>query len=349
MFYFLIFLKIFVAIYLIGTLSSSFDISASYLSKNLPSGVKGPTINAIASSLPELIISFIFLFYYKDIIGFSSSYATIIGSAAFNISIIPSISLIFFLRSDLFRKIEINKLIILQDSIFNLISIFMLGMIFYFGTISYFTSILLIFVYIIYIYFIFKFRTKLNLYNKEIEIRDYSNLKNILYIKIFSLFNNKINRRNCLFVLIISLTIIGISCYILTISCEELSLKLGIDLYYISFFIAAIASSIPDTFLSIYDAKKGNIDDAYSNAFASNIFDICIGLSLPLFIYTLIYGPLNLFDSEFLYPIFNSLILLFMLTFVISLIYYFGKISLFKVIIVLITYLIFIKYLVSIL
>ena len=168
-------------------------------------------------------------------------------------------------------------------------------------------------------------------------------------IKIFSLFNNKINRRNCLFVLIISLIIIGISCYILTISCEELSLKLGIDLYYISFFIAAIASSIPDTFLSIYDAKKGNIDDAYSNAFASNIFDICIGLSLPLFIYTLIYGPLNLFDSEFLYPIFNSLILLFILTFVISLIYYFGKISLFKVIIVLITYLIFIKYLVSIL
>ena len=40
-----------------------------------------------------------------------------------------------------------------------------------------------------------------------------------------------------------------------------------------SFFIAAVASSIPDTILSFYDAKKGQFDDAFSNAFGSNIFD----------------------------------------------------------------------------
>ena len=37
------------------------------------------------------------------------------------------------------------------------------------------------------------------------------------------------------------------------------------------FFIAAVASSIPDTILSYYDAKKGQFDDAFSNAFGSNI------------------------------------------------------------------------------
>ena len=57
-----------------------------------------------------------------------------------------------------------------------------------------------------------------------------------------------------------------------------------------SFFIAAVASSVPDTILSFYDAKKGQFDDAFSNAFGSNIFDICIGLGLPLFIYTLLNG-----------------------------------------------------------
>ena len=47
--------------YLIWKASESFDIASSYLTRNLNEGIKGPTINAIASSLPELLISFFFL------------------------------------------------------------------------------------------------------------------------------------------------------------------------------------------------------------------------------------------------------------------------------------------------
>ena len=47
--------------------SSVFDLASSYLTKNLAEGIKGPTINAIASSLPELFISSMFLFYFKDL------------------------------------------------------------------------------------------------------------------------------------------------------------------------------------------------------------------------------------------------------------------------------------------
>ena len=54
---------IFFSAYLIWKSSESFDIASSYLTRNLNDGIKGPTINAIASSLPELLISFIFLFY----------------------------------------------------------------------------------------------------------------------------------------------------------------------------------------------------------------------------------------------------------------------------------------------
>ena len=56
--------------YLIWKSSASFDIASSYLTRNLNEGIKGPTINAIASSLPELLISFIFLFYIGDLEGF---------------------------------------------------------------------------------------------------------------------------------------------------------------------------------------------------------------------------------------------------------------------------------------
>jgi Ca2+/Na+ antiporter len=69
-------------------------------------GLKGPTINAAASSLPELLISSMFLFYYKDIIGFSAGYATIIGSSAFNIACIPVISYLFIYYKKIYNDFK---------------------------------------------------------------------------------------------------------------------------------------------------------------------------------------------------------------------------------------------------
>ena len=78
--------------YLIWKASASFDLASSFLTRHLSEGIKGPTVNAIASSLPELLISFFFLFYIGDIQGFSAGFATIIGSSIFNIAIIPTAS-----------------------------------------------------------------------------------------------------------------------------------------------------------------------------------------------------------------------------------------------------------------
>ena len=85
-------IKVLFATYLLWKISSTFDLAANFLTRNIGEGIKGPTINAIASSLPELFISTMFLFYYGDIKGFSASYATIIGSSAFNIAVIPVVS-----------------------------------------------------------------------------------------------------------------------------------------------------------------------------------------------------------------------------------------------------------------
>ncbi len=55
-----IILKIVVATYILWKISSSFDLAANYLTRGIGEGIKGPTVNAIASSLPELFISSMF-------------------------------------------------------------------------------------------------------------------------------------------------------------------------------------------------------------------------------------------------------------------------------------------------
>ena len=103
-------------------------MAANYLTRNIGEGLKGPTVNAVASSLPELMISSLFLFFYKDINGFSAGFATIIGSSAFNIAIIPVIAYIFAFKKNQIKAFKIDKKIVLQDGIFLLISIVLLGL-----------------------------------------------------------------------------------------------------------------------------------------------------------------------------------------------------------------------------
>ena len=120
------------------------------------------------------------------------------------------------------------------------------------------------------------------------------------------------------------------------------------NLFYVSFFIAALASSVPDTILSFYDAKKGQFDDAFSNAFGSNIFDICIGLGLPVFIYTLLNGDIFLnhnlkIGSDLLI---TSLLLLMILSVAIGILFSTGKFNKNKVGITLLLYILFIFFLI---
>ena len=63
-----------------------------------------------------------------------------------------------------------------------------------------------------------------------------------------------------------------------------------IPLIFVAVVLSAAATSVPDTIISVKDAKKGNFDDAVSNALGSNIFDIAFALGLPVMMYNLIYG-----------------------------------------------------------
>ncbi len=64
--------------------------------------------------------------------------------------------------------------------------------------------------------------------------------------------------------------------------------------------LSAAATSVPDTIISIKDARKGNYDDAVSNALGSNIFDIAFALGFPVLLYNLIYRESMVLNQDLL-------------------------------------------------
>jgi cation:H+ antiporter len=83
-----------VAMYVIKFACDSFEPAADYLGTevyNLGPGIRGASIEAVASSLPELFTTLFLLFGYHDEDGFAAGIATCAGSAIFNGAVIPAI------------------------------------------------------------------------------------------------------------------------------------------------------------------------------------------------------------------------------------------------------------------
>ena len=359
-----------ISVHVIRKSSSSFDIAANFLTRNLGEGIKGPTINAIASSLPELLISSLFLFYFKDIEGFSAGYGTIIGSSAFNIAIIPVIVFLYiYITKGKDKVFQINKKIVKQDTYFLLGSILIMFSGIFIG-IKWYWALFLILYYFIYIYYVInkrvvennavKFCLKkfikdnhLNFKDKILYAEEVSRLSALFNFKLFRIFfNGKVNNFSSIIVVILSVIIIGASCYLLVLATESISDILGINLFIGAFIIAAIASSIPDTFFSLQDAKNDKFIDSFSNAYGSNIFDICIGIGLPVFIYTILSGSIDMnlpitrigFIGDYILGgnlFIWSLIILFVFSVLVSLIFIKSKLSIRNMIFIFILYVLF--------
>ena len=353
---FFTFFVIVFSVYIMKKCSSVFDIASSHLTKNLAEGIKGPTINAVASSLPELFISSMFLFYFKDLNGFSAGFATIIGSSAFNIAIIPTVSFLFVYSLDKKKIFKVDKVIIKQDVFFLLCSIIILMTGLFFGMNAYVSALLILF-YLLYIFFIIINRSKNKIKqktNKNFKIKKTNYIKSVINLNLFNIFfKGQVNIFSSIIVLILSIFLIGISCFYLVVSVEKVSHFLNINIFFGAFIIAAIASSIPDTLLSIEDAKNDKFSDSFSNAFGSNIFDICIGIGLPVLCYNLLYSEIDssipiermgiighyIFNGDlFLW----SLVSLLVFTFLTSIIYYFKQLNLKTSIVIIFLYLLFV-------
>lgn len=101
---------------------------------------------------------------------------------------------------------------------------------------------------------------------------------------------NKGRKRRSWLLLVGSTLVIAAACAGLVEGCKAISDSLGINPLFVALILIAAASSVPDTIISIRDAKKGNYDDSLANILGSNIFDISISLGLPLALFLLFTG-----------------------------------------------------------
>ena len=297
--------------YVIWRAGDTFLEGSNYIGRNLRDGVKGATINAVASSMPELFIALFFLFFLKDVVGFSGGLGTSFGSVLFNSLIIPSIAVLGVLSKSKKQSVEVSRKIIIRDGLWLLLVEFVLIYFIQQGVISCVESLVLIVIYGLYVMYLFKTMKGGHKIDYEEPFSDKEKISFlsafiILDLKRIIIGNQKLNTNKAWLVFVVSSLIIGFVCYFLVIACEWLGSEtysvywfgelqgLGIPLLFVAIVFAAIGSSFPDTIISYKDAQKGNYDDAVSNAYGSNIFNLCVALGLPLFFFTFIYGPIEL-------------------------------------------------------
>lgn len=300
-------------------------------------GVKGASINAIGSSMPELFATFVFLFIFTDTSGFAGGIGTTAGSAVFNTMIIPAASILAAIKMFKIASIEVSKKVILRDGLM-LIAVEFILIVTIGETLSWWHGMMLMLLYLGYIGYMFT-----SMENQPVDLsgteeddeeeevvvdKGDSSSRLLSFLKLDLEYaivgGNDIASGNAWKLLAVSTTFIAFACYILVYGCEMFSHAIGIQGYFVAVILVAAASSVPDTILSVKDAKKGNYDDAVSNALGSNIFDICFALGLPLFLYTMIYGDITM-PADMVSHISELRVLLLFLTIGAFLIFYLGR------------------------
>ncbi len=315
--------------------SNGFEVSSEYLGRNLSDGVRGATINAIASSMPELFTTIFFLIYLKDTDGFSGGIGTTAGSAIFNGMIIPALVIFVVLFSKVASEIRVSKKVVLRDGLSLIAAETVLVFLISGDTLNWWHGFILIITYALYVFYMLSTmsstKTKYSYSHNKNSVKDENYeqgfIKSLLILDLETLVigKSKINNKNGWALLIISMLIIGAACLILVAACEMIGAEtytlpiigelngLNIPIMFVAVILASAATSLPDTILSIRDAQNGKYNDAISNALGSNIFDICFALGLPILLYSIFFSPIIMDPSTLDFSL-NILIILFVLT-----------------------------------
>ncbi|MFW5865582.1 MAG: sodium:calcium antiporter [Nanoarchaeota archaeon] len=236
----------------------------SYL--GMSPSVKGATLDAISSSLPEFLVALFGVIFFNS---FDVGIGTIAGSALFNLLIIPAICVLVAPVA-----FTVTREVIERDSLFYIIAVFaLLTALTFIVRWSFLIPLIFLAIYVWYVWYL---KTDSKAFRKK------NTQKNISYPK------------KDFFIGFISLALMTIATYFLTKHAILFSENVGIHPLIISFTIVATATSLPDAIISIANARKGNVDDAASNVFGSNIFDILGGLSVPIIAWNVLNGPLNI-------------------------------------------------------
>ena len=295
------------AMYVIKYACDSFEGASDHLGNvvyKMRPGVRGATIEAIASSLPELFTTSFLLFVYNDLDGFSAGIATCAGSAVFNAAVIPSICILAVTIKGVngapVDKVSLLRSTILRDGFFFLLAEFVL--IYFLGNtvLAWWMGAALIGIYFIYFAVLMRgVGASDEEENDEEGDDDEGELSFAAQLVTFDynglLFGGRdFTAKSAWIVLVCATATIGAACYFLAEAVMLSAKALDVPAYFTAVILGAAATSVPDTVISYKDAMKGDYDDAVANAVGSNIFDICVALGLPLMAYGLIHGNVSL-------------------------------------------------------
>lgn len=275
--------------------------------------------------MPELLTTVFFLvFAGHENLGrdLATSFGGNTGSAIFNSVIIP-IFVILAVVSIGIKGIKLSRKVVIRDGLFLILVELALLVLLSSKTITQFHGWILTGLYLLYLLFLFGTMKKKE--DKGIIMpQDPTSISK----KWFSRYQYKsptgITSRSWK-ILILATFIISIACAGLVESCKGIAEQLKINPLFVALILVAAASSIPDTIVSILDARRGNHDDALSNVLGSNIFDITISLGLPLALFLLITGQ-QIDFSEAGPTIIDIRVMLVIITLITLIIFYFSKV-----------------------
>ncbi|PQO40590.1 hypothetical protein DTL21_01290 [Bremerella cremea] len=342
----------------------------------VPGSVRGATLDAVASSLPELFSGIFFVVLAIASVdpsnstaleaagaeGFGATIATCAGSAVYNMILIPAIVTMTIAA---YRKsrptIDVEDEVLARDGVWFLVCELVLLGCLYQDAMQWWMGVILILMYFFYIgqlyrdTMIYRQRVKyiahylnangletatatvvsdlakqdhkvhpllVDKIRDEIKSGEVEGEEEVEEVPdgagaLFGFVEIPLNGITATLILVISTALAAGACYFLVEVTRDTAHTLGVPTFFVAVILAAAASSVPDTFLSIGSAMRGDDSGAVSNAFGSNIFDICICLSVPLLVnsYLVGWGPVSLTqDGEPIAGLVGLRISLFVLT-----------------------------------
>ena len=304
----------------------------------LPGSVRGATLDAIASSMPELFSGIFFVVLAisasdgaKNELasatgeGYGATVATCAGSAIYNMILIPAIcALVIAKYRPEHPTIDVEDKVISRDGLWFVCCEVLLLFFLFQPAMHWWMGLALLGAYVLYLIVLYRdakvyqkryafIKQQLGEGNSNEEIVEQGNSNKMKLSRdliqklrsgetdddedppesagvLFGFFDVPLSFKSAWIVIGISTIIAAIACYWLVEVTHSTAHTLNVPLFFVAVILAAAASSVPDTFLSVGAAMRGDDDGAVSNAFGSNIFDLCVCLSIPLLVGSYLNG-----------------------------------------------------------
>ncbi|MGB2739131.1 MAG: sodium:calcium antiporter [Cognaticolwellia sp.] len=293
------FLLIIFSCYLLKYACDTFEQAASYLGRNFPPGVKGATVNAVGSSMPEMCVVIACLFWFGDPSLVMVALGVTAGSAIFNGCVIPALSIIMAKDEDggAVKSIKLTKRVLIRDVFWVLTAEIALIIFLGFNHFTLWMAVVLNVIYFFYAVHLYIDSKRQHegdeddQYEYE-EIDDRGAFLNLITFNFNTLFfsNRPFTLVSALVVIALAIAVISGSSHLLVEGVLGSASVLGVPEFFAGLIFGSAASSVPDLMLSVKDAQKGEYEDAVANPLASNTFDTTIAFALPLLAWFLING-----------------------------------------------------------